>query len=364
MYKSFGKYYRHKFPLYKNDGMPAESYANWNRPEVEQFLSVIESGKLHLIQNHCLCNNEHSENDIVVSEKDRFGLPFKFILCSKCGIIRCDMKFDEVSNNLFYEEYYRKIYPTRENLSPKTNFHKEQLPVGNNILETIKQAIPIDKITTVVDIGCSSGGIAYPFYLNGKKVSGYDFCVPFLEYGKSMGLDLHYGDYYTQLKNNSCDLLIANHSFEHFLEPLNEIKKMLNKIKVGGYLFLAVPSIYSIELNYKDPLTYFQGAHIYNFYEQFLRVLFEQLNMKIIYGDKKGTFICQKTNNEIPNLDFIYDIRLAKAPIQIANYLLECKKNHDDPLKKTLKQNIFEWACLLGWKKIRPYIKHKQYKNE
>ncbi len=351
---------RKKFPLWQNDGKPAESFSEWNRENVSSLINAIKDGELHLIENSCLCNNEHPEKDIIVSEKDRFGLPLTQVLCSKCGLIRSGVVFDEESNDSFYEKYYRGVYTTE---CPSSVFFQNQITIGENALALIKKHVNFNKIFNVTEIGCGAGGILVPFKDAGKKITGYDFDEKYLDFGRKNGLNLIYGDFYSQTKDNSCDLIIMNHVFEHLLSPLDELKRLFPKLKYNGYLYMEVPSIYCISWCYPDPLTYFQNAHVYNYYEQYLRLLFEKFGMQVIYGDERCTFICQKISEDIPDVQFIFDEKLSNYPLKNAKYLIDCKKKYENSNKKNLKQKAFNLACTLGWKRIRPYIKNKKYSN-
>lgn len=342
------------FPLWHNDGKPAASFSKWNRANVTILHNTIKNGSLHLVENHCLCKNEHPEKDTIVSEKDRFGLPIPQVLCSKCGLIRSAVVFDEKSNNFFYEKYYRGVYTSN---CPSNVFFQKQTETGEAAINLIKEHVDFDKIATVVEIGCGAGGILLPFKNAGKTVTGYDFDEKYLKYGQEKGLNLFYGDFYSQTEDNSCDLIIMNHVFEHLLSPLDELKKLLPKLKTNGYIYFEVPGIYCISWCYPDPLTYFQNAHVYNFYEQQLKILFQMFGIKVIYSDERCTFICQKTTDTIPNVDCIYDESLATYPQTNAEYLIECKEKYDNSTKINFKKSLFNIACTLGWKQIRPYIK-------
>jgi SAM-dependent methyltransferase len=340
-----------KFPIWKNNGRPAVECKHENRRYVKELLDAIERKELLLVENHCLCNNEHKENDIIVSKKDRYGLPIPQIICSKCGLIRSGVVFNEQSNNLFYEKYYRKVYTAHV---PNNLFFQDQVMMGNFILELLEQHSLVGDIKDVVEIGCGAGGILLPFQKKEKNISGYDFDNNYLNYGRQKGLNLYYGDFYKQAADSSCDLIIMNHVFEHLLSPLQEMQKLLPKLRTSKYLYIQVPGVFCISEIYPDPLTYFQNAHVYNFYEQYLRILFERYGLKVIYGDERCTFICQKTSDITPQINYIYDDSLSVYPQKNANYILECKKRYD---KKTFQKRIYNTACALGWKHIRPYIK-------
>ena len=349
---------RNKLPLYRDDGRIAETLSESQARSLKHLRDDIASQKLHLVSNHCICNNKHPEHDIVISEKDRYGLPIPQILCSHCGIIRSKYVFNETSNDLFYESYYRSVYSS--GMSLDDFFNNWQLYQGNHFIRLLKDYNVFKDISNVVEVGCGAGGILLPFKKAGKNVCGYDFDIDYLSYGKSKGIETKYGDWYVQTAENSCDLIILSHVLEHFLNPVVELKKIISKIKIGKYLMIEVPGILNIHNAYESPILYFQNAHVYNFYEQSLRVFFTKLGLKVVHGDEFCTFICQKTSNENPDISFIYDNSLANYPQKIANYLIQTKKTFDRKNKKTIKKKLFDLACIFGWKKIRPYIKHKQ----
>lgn len=349
---------RKQFPLWENDSIPASIFKDCNRVYINRLLDAINRKELVLIENHCLCHNEHEENDIIVSKKERYGLPIPQVLCSKCGLIRSGMVFDEPSNNLFYEKFYRGIYTTG---TPSDSFFQGQLTKGKFILDLFERHSLLDKISNVAEIGCGAGGLLLPFQQCKKDVIGYDFDEEYLKYGRNRGINLVYGDFYKQAKDNSCDLVIMNHVFEHLLSPLQEIQKIVSKIKLDKYLYIQVPGIYCISKFYPDPLTYFQNAHVYNFYEQYFRVFFEKIGLKVIYGDERCTFICQKINNNIPNIDCVYDDSLSGYFQKNAEYFLSCKKQYDEKGKESFQKKMFNIACALGWKKIRPYVKRNKH---
>lgn len=75
-------------PLYVNDGKCIEPQLPLRMQALGAFKSALEDGTLKFIENKCLCHNEHPKNDIIISEKDRYGIAIPQVICSKCGLIR------------------------------------------------------------------------------------------------------------------------------------------------------------------------------------------------------------------------------------------------------------------------------------
>ena len=134
-----------RFPIYKNDGVIAAILSEKQIKSINLLKRDISSGKLHLVRNRCICNNKHPEHDIVISEKDRYGLPIPQILCSHCGVIRSKYVFDEASNNLFYELYYRDVYSS--GMSMDDFFYNWQVYQGNRFVQLLKEHNVFDKIS-------------------------------------------------------------------------------------------------------------------------------------------------------------------------------------------------------------------------
>lgn len=314
-----------QFPLYKDDGLISVDLPHNYVQNVDVLKDAIAARKLKLVKNYCLCNNENPEDDIVVSMKDRYGLSIPQVLCSKCGLIRSGLVFDDESNTIFYRDYYRTIYNYKVNVTTDELFNAHMV-TAKRLHKIVTDHLNMSGIQEVAEVGCSCGYNLYPFYLEGVDVVGFDFNKEYLEYGRSKGLNLKYGDFYDQTVDNSFDLIILNHVYEHLLDPLGELKRLIPKVKLSKYIYIEVPGIYSIGKSYGSPLRYFQNAHVFNFYEQYLRVLFVKFGLNIIYSNERCTFLCQKTSNEIPDVKEVFDESLSEYVEKNAQYLIECDK--------------------------------------
>lgn len=318
------------FPLYYDDGICCEPSTPFRNDNIEKFKKAINNKELKFVENRCLCHHEHPEDDIIVSEKDRYGFAIPQVLCSKCGLVRSGIVLDEISNRIFYEKYYRGIYLS----STSTQDNNEQISVlfsdeygrGKRILSLINKFIILDATALVAEIGCGAGGILMPFNEIGLNVIGYDFDNAYLNFGREKGLNLCYGDFYELSQDASCDLILINHVLEHFLDPIVELNRLLPKLKVGGYLYIEVPGIFNIHKVYISPILYFQNAHVYNYYKDFLRVMLEKLGLKVVYGDEVCRFIVQKTSEKIPINKNIFDESLSQYPQLVMEYLANTKR--------------------------------------
>lgn len=345
-----------RFPLWLNDGKFAIKHPDKQQISgIEQLKEDINNGKLHLRENHCLCQNDNPEKDICLSEKDRYGLPIPQLLCSKCGVIRSAIVFDDTSNTNFYKNYYRSIYNAG---ITKDNFWIDQCNRGQKLLNLFNHYIGIDTVQNVAEVGCGAGGVLWAFKVAGKQVEGFDFDTDFLSYGLSKGLNLHFGDFDEEAKSNY-DLVILSHVLEHFLNPIDSLQRIINKVNDGKYLLVEVPGILNISDTYFNPITYFQNAHIYNFYYDYLKVFFEKLGLIVVYGDEKCDFIVQKPQGWKVTVDSVmYDPVLSSYPQIIQDYIMKSQQTWRFRLfsRKIMTHELWMVANKLGWQKIRPFL--------
>ena len=99
-----------QFPIWRNDDKSIVSLNKLQKDTILKFKTKIKNGEYKLVPNPCLCGNTNEFIDIVVAEKDRYGIPCCNVLCKKCGIIRLKERLDDYSTSEFYRNEYRDIY--------------------------------------------------------------------------------------------------------------------------------------------------------------------------------------------------------------------------------------------------------------
>lgn len=105
----------------------------------------------------------------------------------------------------------------------------------------IVRTLGLDK-KAVLDIGCSYGEFLAHF---GKGSVGVSIAETEVEYGKTRGLDIRYGniessDFALQEK---FDAIFANNIFEHLYSPHEFLIKVKRYLKPDGILILGVPCV-------------------------------------------------------------------------------------------------------------------------
>ena len=223
-------------------------------------------------------------DDLVVAQIERYGIPLQTVLCNNCGLLRSDPYYTDETLNLFYKNEYRSIY-TGEKQASDVFFIKQQ-NVGLEILRYVGAYIRPNSI--VYEIGAGAGGILSAFKQAGHKVKGCDPGKEFLEYGILQGIELYEGDLQVLKKFEKADLLIINHVLEHIKDPVYFLQKLKQLIKPTGRIYIGLPGLGVFPVQYKgDFLFYLQNAHCFHYCLQSLRYVAAKAELEMIDGDEQ-----------------------------------------------------------------------------
>jgi SAM-dependent methyltransferase len=311
------------FPLFRDRGTPWEALSPSQLAALERFMQKLETGEYLLVENRCLCAGQRPETDLLLSEVDRYGLPFPTRICHNCGILRSAVLLDEPSTRSFYEHDYRSIYG--ECGQPTESFLKDQSVRGTRLAELFfatAGGVGAEGLR-VFEIGCGAGGVLLPFLERGCTCSGCDFNEEYLAFGRSRGLDLRSGTAAELLADESQDLIIMSHVLEHFANPIDELARAVAKLKPGGRIIIEVPGVFSIHKVYYSPIFYLQNAHVYGFFAGAMRELLSTVGLEPVYLDETVIAIAVKPANwRPPEVRHISVSRLESSFARVAGYLL------------------------------------------
>lgn len=254
----------------------------------------IDSGIYKLENCKCLCG---SDNGIIISETDRYGFSLKTVICKSCGILRTNPRLDQNSLKEFYGKEYQDLYFNTETSGIPAHF-KAQRTNGLYIKDFIASHHKDFKLNgrTVLEIGCSAGGILAPFLKAGATVRGYDYNDNYLEYGKSVDkrLDLRHGGIDDIINiTERFDLVIMNHVLEHMYNPKEAIQAASKLLKDNGILYLSVPGVKNAQY-YNSHTKSFLGslhiAHLYYFSRNSLLSIMDNFEPIFIDDKVRGIF--------------------------------------------------------------------------
>jgi 2-polyprenyl-3-methyl-5-hydroxy-6-metoxy-1,4-benzoquinol methylase len=175
----------------------------------------------------------------LVSEVDigsgRFW-PLPIMQCSRCGFVMQNPRFER----RFYEEYYNKYY--RLHLfgatEPERDFVTDQIRRGERLFKFL--APRFSSAGTLLDVGCSAGGLMVPFKKRGWDVTGTDPDLAYVKFGRQkLGLRIEpvpAEDMTPPL--SSVDLIIVTGSLEHVFDVNRVLSLCRTASRPDGHLLI------------------------------------------------------------------------------------------------------------------------------
>ncbi len=255
----------------------------------------IQEGFYDLADYACFCG---SSECLEISERDRYGLYYPFVVCKRCGIMRANRMMTLNSYQRFYNDEYRTLYGDDD--VDRNKLYKLGIKQGREIYEYITEYLPLNS-GTVFDIGCNMGTMLLPFYVNGFEVFGVDYGSKNIEFGREktgmQNLMVGGVERLTRL-DKKADLVILNHVLEHFLDLEKELKDIWKIMKPGAYMYISLPGTFWWIKNIckGNVMGLLQNAHVWQFSLTSLTYVMECCGFELILGDEKIKAIFKISN--------------------------------------------------------------------
>jgi 2-polyprenyl-3-methyl-5-hydroxy-6-metoxy-1,4-benzoquinol methylase len=220
---------------------------------VLEFNTKVQKKEIHFESVACLCG---SRRFIYLAGYDRYGLSQSTVMCEDCGLVQSNPRMTPDENARFYSsDTYRKIYNSADYLE---KFETQYSPRhGLHIFQEIHKVKEVKSGVSILEIGAGGGWNLIPFRDAGASVLGVDYSPSLVELGKAHGIAMKQGD--AASIEGQYDVVIMNHVFEHFLDPLGTLEKIRMHLKPEGIVYIAVPNFFNF------PLNNLQNAHVYYF---------------------------------------------------------------------------------------------------
>jgi 2-polyprenyl-3-methyl-5-hydroxy-6-metoxy-1,4-benzoquinol methylase len=260
-------------PKFHKRGFSLQPLSINQNENIKRLNERIQNGNIIFETALCLCK---SYNFDLVSSIDRHGILQSIVVCQECGLIQCNPRMNEISYRNFYEsDLYRDIYHN-ENLESyaETKFEEKAVQaIFNNIVKHIS----LENITNVLEIGAGGGWNLLPFANEGIEVLGLDYGPRMVEIGRKHGINMSQGGLEKlDFLDKKFDVIILNHVLEHFLDPIKELKKIINHLMPDGIIYLGVPNIENFGISA------LQNAHVYYFNPTNFKYYVESSGLKIV----------------------------------------------------------------------------------
>ena len=228
---------------------------------------------------------------------DREGVGVGYVRCNICTLVFANYYMTKDSLNEVYSKHYAKLYPSH-------NLSKAIRKKLVSMLRRLSSIFSNDK--AILDYGCGDGRVL-------DELSA--------EYSIRYGLDYIDSSITTEMGSkifshmdmvnipNDFDVILISQVVEHMENPLETVKDICAKLKIGGLLVVEVPGLYSFpSLKSEDDFfNQFKLCHKTFFTAETLSFMLQMAGLKVLYSDNSTRAIAIKLNQDsaVKSINFL-----------------------------------------------------------
>jgi 2-polyprenyl-3-methyl-5-hydroxy-6-metoxy-1,4-benzoquinol methylase len=210
-------------------------------------------------------------NYAVLSEKGKFGLNIRNVICKKCGLVYQNPRPTAETLQLEYtsSNYHARYKGVK---SPNSTRAKTEYYHCNYYVDFLSKYCDLSNCGTVLDVGCSTGGLLRRMTELGWKALGIEPSHNYAEFAKTVyGLEVIEGLLEnTELPHSTFDVIITTHLLEHLYNPLDSLRQLHSSLKDNGLLLISTPNVLKPSGWYYD---LFHDVHLFLFSPNTLRMM-------------------------------------------------------------------------------------------
>jgi SAM-dependent methyltransferase len=255
----------HLGPRYRSTSIPALT-----RGQAEIRRKLLDTDRAEDWETPaCLCS---ATGGRVLTDIDRYGLPYRKVLCTDCGLLRVTPRWTAARYASFYQDDYRNLYsPLSGATGADTLRQLADGPGARLVGEFVEHAWqrfgnPQLRRPVIVEIGAGGGWNLSRLGERWTKI-GYDFDERFLELGRtSFGVDMRRGFLAEALPAvATADCVLLSHVLEHVPDPVATLRDLSAAARPDTLILVEVPGVFRLHKTSLDPMRYWQNAHTFTF---------------------------------------------------------------------------------------------------
>ena len=251
-----------------------------------------------------ICGNEKLQT---ISKKGQFRLPCYVSICPSDGLVFLSPRWTKERYMEFYQNEYDSYHRPSVLNTETENQKYGAIKIIFSRLENLKL---INDMKSVLDIGAGMGWSLqyikynYPDFQRVAAIETSSHCIRNLR--EVVGASIVSTDVDDNWKSTDFDLVIMRHALEHFMNPIDVLRKVGENLSENGVVYIAVPDMMHPKgslINY-----WFRAVHTFYFSEATLNTMASIANLELIeiktentelWGVfKKSTRFSQKQNEQ------------------------------------------------------------------
>jgi len=207
-----------------------------------------------------------------------------FFLCKNCDVRYLYPQLNPREEKLFYKKEFESFMNKRSGQS--SGWLKAEKHIKQNA-ETFRRRIKyikpcLSRSDSILEVGCSSGFMLYPFFKKGHDCMGIEPSGVFSNFVKKKGIRI-----YDSLKKlnykekKKFNLIFHFFVLEHVSNPIKFLQEQLAVLKQGGKIIFEIPNVADpLHTLYKIPAFenfYWSIAHHWYFSEKSLKFILKKI---------------------------------------------------------------------------------------
>ncbi|WP_167683703.1 class I SAM-dependent methyltransferase [Parasedimentitalea denitrificans] len=254
--------------------------------------------KTDLVTKGCiLCSGE---NFSLLAECDRYGFDLNKQICDDCGLVQTYPALSQSFLNEFYENHYRKLY-TKSLDVDYAKFSEEQEEKGERFLGFLNTAISGQSLSnfSIIEIGCSSGGILNYLSAHCKAVQGCDLDANAIQFARDThSLNAEVAHFPSTIPSGP-KIFILSHVLEHVPNPKDLLHRIRSAMTPEDYAFVEVPGLNIVaDGSYSNDLrSYFHIAHVADYTASTLASMMTSCRFETVTCDETVTGLFKRSEN-------------------------------------------------------------------
>jgi len=264
--------------------------------------------KLLSLERHCVtaCNICGSPKNVVIAERDRYGMPLRTAMCTNCGLVYLVDRFSSAGYaRFYYEGMYRDVSSSflgvRHGIA---QIQTNQADYGRHLASTLQGYLEPESGASLIDIGGSAGVVALEFKRRFKlRAVVLDPSAEEAAAARSAGLEAATASLEDWSSEEKFDVALLCRSVEHFFDLRKALEKIRALLTADGVFYCDIADFMELCRLTGPAETITKADHCYWLsYDTapaiFRAAGFEVISMNLVFGSGQIGFLMRPCEPE------------------------------------------------------------------